>query len=163
MRVKENGVNTVVVLEAGIGALSLGFWQAGFQVTAAFEKNKKSIDIYKRNLNDKIYERDLQELSPQEIPRADVIAADLTGMPTFKAASGYLRDNTKSMYWKKVYEILKINAPQIFCFVLPVSIHRTPVWSEFLEKLSDLNYQSQWRVISTRELNGIACDRKRFI
>lgn len=162
MRSEKNGVNTVVVLEAGIGALSLGFWQAGFQVTAAFEKNKKSIDIYKRNLNDEIYERDLSELSLQEVPKADVIAADLTGMPVFKAAaSGYLRDNTKSMYLKKVYEILKINVPQIFCFVLPVSIYRTPVWTEFMKELSDLNYQFQWKEIGTRELTGLPVTEKR--
>lgn len=163
MRAEKSDINTVAVLEAGIGALSLGFKQAGFQVKAAFEKNKRSVDIYKRNHNDEIYERDLQELSPKEIPGTDVIAADLTNMPIFKAAGGVRSGESlrKGMYLEKVYEIMKINAPKIFFLVLPVSIYRTPVWSEFLEKLSDLNYQSQWRVISTREMTGFPVTEKR--
>lgn len=60
-------INTVVVIEEGIGAVSLGFAAAGFQVTDVFIKDKKSVDIYKKNIETRIYESGLMELSPKEI------------------------------------------------------------------------------------------------
>ena len=38
------GMSTVAVIEAGIGALSLGFKEAGYQVVAAFEEDKKAVE-----------------------------------------------------------------------------------------------------------------------
>ena len=62
-------LNTVAVIEAGIGAVSLGFAEAGFQVTDVFIKDKKAVDIYKNNINGRIHECGLMELLPEEIPK----------------------------------------------------------------------------------------------
>lgn len=163
MRSGENNTNTVVVLEAGIGALSLGFEQAGFQVTAAFEENRKSIDIYERNFNDKIYERGLQELSLQEIPKADVIAADLMSVLSFKKGTEERSETShiNGRYFDKMCEIIRENAPHAFCLVLPALVYREPVWEEFLKKLSGLNYQLEWKVADTRAMTGLPVAEKR--
>ena len=156
-------MNTVVVLEAGIGALSLGFKQAGFRVTAAFEKDKRSVDIYECNMKDQIYRRSLQELSPGEIPEADVIAADLTSAKLFRNRTddGTKESGISNSSLEKMYEIMKQNAPQAFFLVLPARIHRVSAWSEFLEQLSDLKYRFEWRVINTREMTGLPVAEKR--
>ena len=39
-------INTVAVIEAGIGAISLGFMEAGFQVKEIFAKDRKAINIH---------------------------------------------------------------------------------------------------------------------
>lgn len=36
--------NTVVILEAGIGAMSYAFEKAGFQIAAAYEEDKKPLN-----------------------------------------------------------------------------------------------------------------------
>lgn len=106
-------MNTVVVLEAGMGALSLGFKQAGFQVTAAFEKNERAAAIYERNMKDQIDRRGLLELSPEEIPEADVIAADLTSAELFKRreSSQPKGSGISSHPLDKMYEIIRKNTP----------------------------------------------------
>lgn len=74
--------NSVVILNAGIGALSMGFERAGFQVTAAYEKDKKAVEIYNINRNDNLSEAALLELVPESLPDADVIVVDICrGMP----------------------------------------------------------------------------------
>lgn len=156
-------MNTVVVLEAGMGALSLGFKQAGFQVTAAFEKNERAAAIYERNMKDQIDRRGLLELSPEEIPEADVIAADLTSAELFKRkeSSQPKGSGISSHPLDKMYEIIRKNTPQAFCLVLPAVIHRVPAWSEFLGQLSELEYQFEWKVINTREMTELPVSEKR--
>ncbi len=156
-------MNTVVVLEAGIGAISLGFAAAGFQIVAAFEKDKKAVDLYKRNINDEIYEYGLMDLSPKEIPDADVIAVDLMGMPSFK---GKERNRSKEswagdVYLNKACEIIKGKHPLTFCFVMGRTVYKNPVWTKFLKELSGLNYNFVWKVINTREATGFPVTEER--
>ena len=156
-------MNTVVVLEAGIGAISLGFATAGFQIVAAFEKDKKAVDLYKRNINDEIYEYGLMDLSPKEIPDADVIAVDLMGIPSFK---GKERNQSKEswagdVYLNKACEIIKGKNPLAFCFVMGRTVYKNPVWTKFLKELSGLNYNFVWKVINTREATGFPVTEER--
>lgn len=69
--------NTVAIIEAGIGAMSLGFIEAGFQIKEIFVKDRKAIEIHRKNIGGKICERGLMELMPEEISDVDVIAIDL--------------------------------------------------------------------------------------
>ena len=42
--------NTVAIIEAGIGAMSLGFAEAGFQIKEIFVKDRKAIEIHRKNI-----------------------------------------------------------------------------------------------------------------
>lgn len=75
-------INSVAIIEAGIGAMSLGFMEAGFQVKEVFIKDRKAIEIHRKNIGGKICESGLLELLPEEISDVDVIAIDLTQMFT---------------------------------------------------------------------------------
>lgn len=149
-------LNTVVILNAGIGAMSLGFAEAGFQIAAAFEQDKKAVALYKRNINDKIYECDLLKLTTNEIPDADVIAADLMHISLFQR----IEQNRANKSWTgdehliKVYKIVKEKNPPAFCFVMRKTAYRSPSFAEFLEELSGLNYHVAWEVINTKEVTG---------
>ena len=101
-------INTVAVIEAGIGAISLGFMEAGFQVKEIFAKDRKAINIHKKNIESKIYERGLLELLPEEIPDVDVIAIDL--MQTFSSQSNEkyaLRMYQNEEPFKRIIDIIK--------------------------------------------------------
>ena len=103
------------------------------------------------------------DLSPKEIPDADVIAVDLMSIPSFKSIE---RNQSKESwsgdtYLIKTCEIIKEKNPLAFCFVMERTIYRDPVWAEFLEKLSDLNYHFVWKVINTREATGFPVTEER--
>ena len=49
----------IVDLFAGCGGMSLGFMNAGFTVSAAFENWKEAADIYRKNFDHPLHEEDL--------------------------------------------------------------------------------------------------------
>lgn len=150
-------MHTVVIIEAGIGALSLGFAEAGFQVTEAYEKDTKAIDTYKKNIDGKIYECGLLELRSEEITDADVIAIDLMKMPSLRSnGQGTLKASpTTWEYLKKTWEIIKGKQPPAFCLVMQRGINKKPEWSDFLKEMSILGYHAAWSVVDTREITGL--------
>lgn len=50
----------VIDLFAGIGGLSLGFQNAGFEVSAAFDNWDPAIEVYKKNFSHPVFKRDLK-------------------------------------------------------------------------------------------------------
>ena len=46
--------NKVIILGAGIGAMTMGFENAGCSVVAAYEKDRRAIELYKKNISDEI-------------------------------------------------------------------------------------------------------------
>lgn len=114
-------VNTVVIIEAGIGALSLGFAEAGFQIKEAFEKDKKALNIYKNNIGGKICEHSLSELSPKNIPDADVIAIDLMEMSRFRKSGqneSYGYHTAVENFRKILYLSYRIKQPFTECLYI---------------------------------------------
>ena len=47
--------NKVIILGAGIGAMTIGFEKAGCKVVAAYEKDEKAIKLYETNIKGRIY------------------------------------------------------------------------------------------------------------
>ena len=43
--------NTVVIFNAGIGALTLGFKNAGYEILKAYEPGRKVTEIYQENIS----------------------------------------------------------------------------------------------------------------
>lgn len=149
-------VSTAVIIEAGIGALTLGFAEAGFKVIEAFEKDKKAVNIYRHNVNGKISEYSLSKLPLEEIPDADVIVINLGNIPSFKRN---LREIPKEYLLaeenlRRALEIIKHKNPAAFCFVMNRNAHRTSGWSEFVRELSDLCYRIMWQVADSRKMTG---------
>lgn len=108
--------NTVAVIEAGIGAMSLGFVEAGFQVKEIFVKDRKAVEIHRKNIGGKIFESGLMELLPEKISDVDVIAIDLMQVLTSKNSGrselGLHRFNEEPL--KKTADIIKWKRPHIF-------------------------------------------------
>ena len=46
--------NTVVIFNAGIGALTLGFQNAGYEILKAYEPDRKVIEIYQENISQNV-------------------------------------------------------------------------------------------------------------
>lgn len=46
--------NTVVIFNAGIGALTLGFKNAGYEILKAYEPDRKVTEIYQENISQNV-------------------------------------------------------------------------------------------------------------
>lgn len=70
--------NTVVIFNAGIGALTLGFQNAGYEILKAYEPDRKVIEIYQENISQNVTACSLSSIDPATVPDSDVWAFDLT-------------------------------------------------------------------------------------
>ena len=50
-------MNTAVVINAGLGSLTMGIEKAGYQVIAAYETDPKARSVHERNINAPIFDR----------------------------------------------------------------------------------------------------------
>ena len=146
-------LNTVAVIEAGIGAVSLGFVEAGFQVTDVFVKEKKAVEIYKKNIEGKVYEIGLMELSPEEIPDVDVIAIDLMRILPFK------RDRRDKFQYneeplKKIEDIIKWKKPQIFLLIMQRKMYKAFDWMDIFKEICHADYEISIKILNSREITG---------
>ena len=70
--------NTVVIFNAGIGALTLGFKNAGYEILKAYEPDRKVTEIYQENISQNVTACSLSSIDPATVPDSDVWAFDLT-------------------------------------------------------------------------------------
>lgn len=61
----------VVSFFAGVGGICLGFRQAGFEVIAAFDFDKYAVQTYTHNVGNYIKQRDITEMTWEELPEGD--------------------------------------------------------------------------------------------
>lgn len=144
--------NTVVVLEAGIGAMAMGFENAGFHVIAAYEKDKKAIEIYRNNVNEKIYFADMLELQPESIPDADVLAGNLSEVLSVNIAN---RKVSGGDYLTKLQKILRCKNPSAFCFMLKKAMIKSDLFFAFLMQIAEAGYSYRYQCIDTQKITGI--------
>ena len=70
--------NTVVIFNAGIGALTLGFQNAGYEILNAYQPDRKVIERYPENISQNVTACSLSSIDPATVPDIDVWAFDLT-------------------------------------------------------------------------------------
>jgi DNA (cytosine-5)-methyltransferase 1 len=103
-----------VSLFSGCGGLDLGFIKAGFKCVGAFDKDKKAIQVYKKNIpRVRVEEVDLSLEEPDiSIPKANVLIA---GPPCqgFSTAGKMKDDDDRNSLLQVVIRISKIVDPQV--------------------------------------------------
>lgn len=70
--------NTVVIFNAGIGALTLGFKNAGYEILKAYEPDRKVTEIYQENISQNVTACSLSSIDPATVPDSNVWAFGLT-------------------------------------------------------------------------------------
>lgn len=69
--------NKVIILGAGIGAMTMGFENASCSVVAAYERDRRAIELYKKNISGEINELDqLGTSNLEDVPDIDILACD---------------------------------------------------------------------------------------
>ena len=152
--------NTVIVIESGIGGMALGFQKAGFNVAAAFEKDKNASDVYKENINQKIYRYSLLELQPEDVPDADVIAADLTKLRPLHR--GHVLLDMNPQYFEALYNIFTFKHPKAFLIVMKKGMCKDAAFEKAVDGFQRLGYSYKYSVINSREMTGLPVNENRL-
>lgn len=144
-------MKTAVVVNAGLGALTLGIEQAGYKIIAAYEMNEKAADIHKRNLEVPVYSHFPLGKEYKEWYDIDLLAIRIHTQ-TLSHAAG------KSYHalhnYKNIFEMLYCCHPRRFLFILnPHGIKNQ--FSEILEGISDIGYHFEYMIIDAGETLGL--------
>jgi DNA (cytosine-5)-methyltransferase 1 len=104
----------IVSLFAGAGGLDLGLQQAGHEIVWANDVDSDCVKSYSKNLGGTIWEGDVRDVSPGDIPRADVVTA---GLPCQGFSMANLRrspnDERNAMYLEFL-RVLRAARPRYF-------------------------------------------------
>jgi DNA (cytosine-5)-methyltransferase 1 len=108
---------TVVSLFSGCGGLDLGFKQAGFELLYAADNDKASIEVYRHNLDENAFVRDVttEEFHSdiRSIKKCDVV---LGGFPCqgFSKAGPKRHDDERNTLYQEMRSAIKVLEPKVF-------------------------------------------------
>src|SRR5690625_4343987 len=99
----------VISFFAGVGGIDLGFEQSGnFEVVYANEFDKNAKKTYEANFKLKIDDRDIREVSAEDVPDADVLLAGFPCQPF--SVAGYRKgfeDDRGDLFFETLRIIVK--------------------------------------------------------
>lgn len=130
--------NTVVIFNAGIGALTLGFQNAGYEILKAYEPDKKTAEFYQENIDGKINICSLSLMGCVEVPDGDVWAFDLT------------RSEEDVFY---SLDLVKNRRPPVILFVMKKKLHDDIV-NRIIFQLNEYEYHVAYKNIRSSEFTG---------
>ena len=128
---------TAVVLNAGLGELSIGLEQSGFKITAAYESDEKAWSIYELNMNMVIEPLPLEEIDAKSVPEADLLAAHLHIVPALSTADAFRvqkAQGKEKLQMEKLYDILGYCKPRAFLFFCQYIFFQEERIAGFFEK-----------------------------
>lgn len=153
----------LVDLFAGCGGMSLGFQNAGFDIVAAYDNWQPAIDIYRRNFNHPIYNRDL---SVDDITgELKAIAPDIiVGGPPCQdfSIAGKLNLTGKRANLTRIYsKIISKVRPKWFVMENVYTIERSPIFAEAIATFRNAGYGVTKHVWDASYM-GVPQMRKRY-
>ena len=143
--------NKVIILGAGIGTITMGFEKAGCEIVAAYEKDKKAIELYQKNLNSKVDELDQLFLTPEDLPEADILACDISGN-SFRV--NVIASKAVDEFDDAIKIIINYKVPKIICLFGPQGILHTKQFEQFIKFINDKGYNYKYTSISTGKVTG---------
>lgn len=144
-------MKTAIVINAGLGDLTLGIEQAGYKVIAAYETDKKAVSIHKHNLDVPIFDSFPKEDNYQDFYELDLLAAHLhIQLPSrIHSQSSYpIREGLQML------ELLKGYHPRTFLFFMNTIGYKN-LLPRFLEEISYIGYRFAYQVIDIGQSLGL--------
>ena len=136
--------NKVIILGAGIGAMTMGFENAGCSVVAAYEKDRRAIELYKKNISDEINELDqLWASNLEDMPDIDILACDFyRAFYRDLSIAGRKQKNARDVN-NVIKLILDYRMPKIICFFIPQACLKLKQFVQLLDDINSLQIKSQ--------------------
>ena len=155
----------VVSLFSGAGGLDLGFIMAGHNIIWANDLYSDAVATYRRNIGNHIVERDIKEISSNEIPDCDIV---IGGFPCQGFSVANTKRNTKderNTLYKELLRVIRDKQPKFFLAENVkgiLSLNKGKTFEMILSDFSSLNYTVQYKVLNSADY-GVPQVRERVI
>ncbi len=152
-------------LFGGIGGIELGFQQAGFEIVWANEIDKNACITYRLNHNHKLFEKDLNELSTDEVEKIDILTG---GFPcqAFSIA-GYQKgfgDDRGNIFFEILRFIDDLEPQIVFLENVKnlVGHDKGRTFKRISKELEDRDYHIKYKVLNSSEYGNVPQNRERI-
>lgn len=154
---------TVVELFVGGGLMALGLKRAGFTLVWANDFDKNAVTAYRHNLGGHIHQGDVNQLTAEEIPDADIISGGPPCQDFSVAGEGKGEAGDRGKLVWSYLKIIEAKQPEAFIFEnvkgLITKKHR-PTFDALLEKFNEIGYAVSWKLLNAWDF-GVAQKRER--
>lgn len=151
---------SALVINAGIGDLSVGLEMAGFKVVAAYESDEKAAMIHRANVKTPVYQFPLNKEEEMQIPKVDLLAANVY-QPSFFVAS---RDQNKKRYddITSLSRIIELCSPRAFFLLLNTGSARNANIQQLLFEIAGNTYQITKQMVDVARMTGYPVRERAF-
>ena len=155
---------TAVDLFSGCGGMSLGFQNAGFELLAAFDNWRPAVDVYHKNFDSPVYQRDLSDEAVVNEIAAFSPDAIIGGPPCqdFSQAGKRSEDGGRAILTVRYGEIIAKCRPRIIVMENVPRVRTSKAMEQIRGMLTDCGYGLTGRVLDASRC-GVPQARKRFI
>lgn len=151
-------------LFAGIGGIRLGFEQVGFEIVYSNEVDRFCCETYRENFGE-IDERDISEVTAEEIPDFDVLLAGFPCQPFSMAGIKKGFDDPRGNLFFQIERILEAKRPRAFLLenVKFLQSHRRGETFSIIKQIltEKLGYNIFYRVLNSKDF-GLPQSRERI-
>jgi DNA (cytosine-5)-methyltransferase 1 len=154
----------VIDLFAGCGGMSLGFQEAGFAISAAYEYWAPAAETYRQNFADHpVFEIDLAEANPSKVLSGQEFDVIIGGPPCQDFSSAGHRDESlgRADLTVKFMDIVVTNKPQAFVMENVPRIMKSHLLGLVKEKARKSGYFLE-EIVLDASLCGVPQARKRY-
>lgn len=156
----------VISFFAGVGGIDLGFEKSGeFDVVYANEFDKNAIKTYESNFKLKVDDRDIRDVSAEEVPDADILLAGFPCQPF--SVAGYRKgfeDERGDLFFETLRIIIKKKPQVVFLENVKnmVTHDHGNTFKVIREALEMNGYYLKWAVLNAKDYGNIPQNRERI-
>lgn len=149
-------------LFSGCGGMSLGFQNAGFNISAAYDNWKAAVRIYEKNFNHPIYQMDLNDVEATNLIKNAKPGIIIGGPPCqdFSIAGNRNMGERANLTIRFAHIISEVR-PEWFVMENVYNIERMPVLPQAVQIIKDSGYGITTRVLDASRC-GVPQKRNRF-
>ncbi len=145
----------VLDLNAGLGGRIYAFEKAGFEISAVIDKDFENCAIISSWVNtDKIINRNLLELKPNELPDADIITAKYIQHSSYELE--HMKYDMVVSENTAIFNIILQKNPILFLLEVPVSsiISRKQDLEDYMQKFYEIGYSISYVIYDEMSFSG---------
>lgn len=155
---------SVVSLFAGIGGICLGFKQAGFEIIWANEKDHAACLTYQHNFSHYLIEGDVRNISTNQVPKGDILAAGFPCQSFSAAGAGKGFADPRGTLFFEVIRFAKALQPKIIFLENVENLvehDHGRTFQTIYSSLVELGYIIRYKAMATHEYANIPQTRRR--
>lgn len=141
-------MQTVAIINAGLGDLSIGFQLAGFKIIAAYESDSKASALHKANFYTPVYPFLYEDFNADYFPEVDLLVARLVFSKHPSKAK------MQDFFVKNLLHILRVKRIKVFFFLINKTAIRNEYFKYFLSEIRETGYNFSFNEIDIAEKFG---------